>query len=330
MTYLGIETSFDETGVSIVKKNSNGNLEVVSNLLASSANLHIKTGGVIPESAAREQLNYIIPLLDKSSKIVPLDKIDALCVTTGPGLIGSLLVGVETIRTISYIKKIPLIPINHLHGHIYANYLSHNHLQIKYPAIALVVSGAHTDLIYMKNEKNLKVLGATRDDAAGEAFDKIGRLLNIDYPAGAKISKLADSGNPKKLKFPRPMLKSDDFDFSFSGLKTSVLNFTKTDEFKKAKLQDICLEVEEAIIEVLETKTIKAAKKYKVKSILVGGGVSTNSKLRERLGKYKSNFDVFYPEVKYCTDNGAMIAAAGFFSKPLSWEKVKADPQLYY
>lgn len=370
MKILGIETSCDETGISIVEQDkSTGEFNILSNTLATSLGMHAMTGGIIPENAAREQLKYIIPTLRKSladslnytlSYDVQPD-IDAIAVTYGPGLIGSLLVGVETARTLSYMWGIPIIPINHMHGHIYANFIGKNQKakiknqnEIEFPAIALVVSGGHTDLLYMKDAESFEVIGGTRDDAAGEAFDKIGRLLGLDYPAGAVISKLAESGNPKAFNFPRPMIGSPDFDFSFSGLKASVMRLVHDNgwDFSENKnqqlLSDICASAQEAIVDVISKKTIKAAVRHNAKSILLGGGVAANDKLQERLKLLAishppavasattlraglTSAKLFVPTKSLCTDNGAMIAAAGFFqNKKVSWQDVTADPELYY
>lgn len=358
MRILGIETSCDETGAAVIEGESkNKKVKLISNVLASSLPLHSKTGGIIPETAAREQIKYIIPVINEAIEQcnnLTIDNIDAIAVTVGPGLIGSLLIGVETAKTLSYIWQKPIIPVNHLFGHIYANWLiadskwqidkpcaiTHNpSAAIEFPSIALVVSGGHTDLVLMKNHKKLKWLGGTRDDAAGEAFDKIGRLLNLPYPGGPSIEKAAKTGNPKAFKFPRPLIDSDDFDFSFSGLKTAV--FRETSRYKDIKMlsgkivADISASVQEAIVDVLIYKTLKAAQKYKVKSILLGGGVAANSKLREELKlnaiRYKLNAEIFVPQKFLCTDNAAMIASAAFYNyNPVPWNKLTANPELYF
>ncbi len=350
MTILGIETSCDETGVAVLST-SNNRLILLANSLASSIALHSTTGGIIPEVAAREQLRYIIPVIkealkkglsyDLGSPTPP--PLDAIAVTYGPGLIGSLLVGVETAKTLSLVWNKELIPINHLYGHIYANWLQQQDIYL--PAIALVISGGHTDLVYLRQHNDITVIGGTRDDAAGEAFDKIGRLLNLPYPAGPAISNLAEKGNPHAIDLPRPMIKSNDFDFSFSGLKTAVLNLVKKNKWEfhdpkfvsnnKQTLYDLCASVQQAIIDVVIIKTLKAAKKYRVRSILLGGGVAANKKLKEDLQmavkENLPNTDLFIPPKEFCTDNGAMIAAAAVFT-PLrsSWRNLSVDPELYY
>lgn len=331
MTILGIETSCDETGAALVSKQNSRFPQVIKNSLASSVATHAKTGGIIPENAAREQLKYMLPVikevLDNKN---PQKEIDAIAVTYGPGLIGSLLIGVETARTLSYIWNKPLIPVNHLYGHIYANWLDKNQKdEIKFPAVALVVSGGHTDLLLMKSHNDIEILGATRDDAAGEAFDKVGRLLELPYPAGPIISDLAKKGDAKSYNLPRPMIGSKDLDFSFSGLKTAVLNEVKKSKPQGQDVYDLCASFEKAVIEVLVRKTIKAVKTHNASSIILGGGVAANEKLRDSFGDF--DIPLYVPEKKYCTDNAAMIAAAAFYrNTQASWKEVHADPQLYY
>lgn len=343
MIILAIESSCDETGVALLEKTGESPPKILSNVIASSLELHGKTGGIIPEVAAREQVRFMNPTLTQalqigldynfSSKIPP--PIDAIAVTYGPGLIGSLLVGVETAKTLSVLWNKPLIPVNHMHGHLYANWID-SKSQIIFPALVLIVSGGHTDLLLMKDHNDITVLGGTRDDAAGEAFDKIGRLLNLPYPAGATIAKLAEKGDPKSFALPRPMWGSKDYDFSFSGLKTAVLREVQTmKELDDKTIANLCASVEQAIVDVLVKKAIKAASEYKVKSILLGGGVASNEKLKEQMElnarRYQLDACLFVPQKSLCTDNGAMIAAAAFFTPPAhSWKEVNANPQLYY
>ncbi|MBI3092925.1 MAG: tRNA (adenosine(37)-N6)-threonylcarbamoyltransferase complex transferase subunit TsaD [Candidatus Levybacteria bacterium] len=356
MRILGIETSCDETGAAIVEDGT----KLISNALASSIKLHAKTGGIIPETAAREQIKYIIPVINRVIKQANIDtsKLDAIAVTVGPGLLGSLLVGVETAKTLSYVWDKPIIPVNHLIGHIYANFIEQTDYRLRttavdgrpstvditFPALGLIVSGGHTDLVLLKNHGRIKWLGGTRDDAAGEAFDKIARLLGLPYPGGPAIEKAAQRGNISRFKFPRPMIDLDDFDFSFSGLKTAVLREVKTIEqpalsraegLSNGTIADIAAAVQQAVVDVLVKKTLKAAQKYKVKSILLGGGVAANQALRDRfsleIGNLKLEIPFFFPEKWLCTDNAAMIASAAFLNyKPLEWKKITANPELYF
>lgn len=329
MRILGIETSCDETSAAIIEENSgNSKVKLSSNVIASSLPLHAKTGGVVPEVAARAQIKYIIPVIEKA-----LNKtdIDAIAVTVGPGLIGSLLVGVETAKALAFAWNKPVIPVNHLFGHIYANFIDH---EINFPFIGLIVSGGHTDLLLFKSHKNYKWLGGTRDDAAGEALDKIGRILGLAYPGGPEIEKRALMGNPRAFNFPRPMIGSEYFDFSFSGLKTAVLRETqKIKTLDDEKINNICASVQQAIISVLVKKTIRAAKIYKVPTIVLGGGVSANQALREKFEQEIKKIDskIFFPEKKFTSDNAAMIAATAFFQyKEVPLSKITANPELYF
>ena len=346
MIILGLETSCDETSAAIIENNPNKkSVKILSNIIATSLSIHAKTGGIIPETAAREQLKFIIPVIEQAlieakiinnkSSIINASSIDAIAVTYGPGLIGSLLVGVETAKTLSFVWKKPIIPVNHLFGHIYANFIGNN--SIEFPAIALIVSGGHTDLVLIKNHGDIKWLGGTRDDAAGEAFDKIGRLLGLPYPGGPAIEKYAKKGNPKAFNFPRPMVSSDNFDFSFSGLKAAVFREVQiiNNQSSIINVPDICASVQEAVIDVLVEKTLKAAQKYKAKSILLGGGVAANQKLRDELElnarRYLLDAKIFCPPKNLCTDNAAMIASAAFYNnKEMPWQKIMADPELYF
>lgn len=343
MIILGIETSCDETSAAVIKADKNSKkVELLSNVISSSLSLHAKTGGIIPEVAAREQVKYIIPVIEKSLDVLknPKEDIDAIAVTIGPGLIGSLLVGVETARTIAYVWKKPLIPVNHLFGHIYANFVSENpkskESDIEFPAVALIVSGGHTDLVLIKKHKDIKWLGGTRDDAAGEAFDKIGRVLNLPYPGGPQIEKMAQGVQKDIYKFPRPMIESNDFDFSFSGLKTAVLREIQTiKQLNNETIANISYSLQEAIFDVLITKTLNAAKNFGAKSILLGGGVAANQTLRKEfeseIRNQKSEIKFFIPDKKLCTDNAAMIATAGFFNyREVDWRKITANPELYF
>ncbi len=347
MKILGIETSCDETAGAIIEDGR----KILSNVLASSKVIHEKTGGVIPEVAAREQVRCMIPVLSETME--PFDKlrisnaimkeIDTVAVTVGPGLIGSLLVGVETAKTIAFVTKKPIIPVNHIFAHIYANFLDVVK-EPKFPAIALVVSGGHTELFYMQDQKSLKWLGGTLDDAAGEAFDKTARLLGLGgYPGGPVIATAATkfqiSNSKIQIKLPRPMINSGDLNFSFSGLKTAVIRevniLKEMKQLNDNTIQQISFEIQESITDVLVKKTLDAAKKYKVKSILLGGGVAANERLtdkfkfeiRSRLNRDEISLHI--PPAKLCTDNAAYIASCAYFHyKPIPWSNIQAKPDL--
>jgi N6-L-threonylcarbamoyladenine synthase len=339
MVILGIETSCDETSAAIIETHGKNNkVKLLSNIISSSLPLHAKTGGIIPEIAAREQVKFIIPVIEKAVEVLKnINEIDAIAVTVGPGLIGSLLVGVETAKTISYVLKKPIIPVNHLFGHIYANWIkTDTDEKIEFPTIALIVSGGHTDLLLIERHGKTKWLGGTRDDAAGEAFDKTGRLLNLPYPGGAEIEKMAKGIIKDIYNFPRPLIDSNDLDFSFSGLKTAVLReVQKTEKIDGKTIKNISYALQEAIFDILTNKTLKAVVKYNAKSIVLGGGVAANNELRQRfeleIRNLKLEIPLFVPEKRLCTDNAAMIAAAGFYNyKEMPWNKVTANPELYF
>ncbi len=333
---LGIETSCDETATAVLLNNGKS-ITLLSNIVASSADLQSKYGGIIPEQAAREQVKSIIPVITEAlekAKIQPED-LDAIAVTQGPGLIGSLLVGVETAKTLSLIWNKPLIPINHLIGHFYANWITTGPTKIPtFPCLGLLVSGGHSDLVLFQSHGKFKYLGGTRDDASGECFDKCARLLGLPYPGGPQISKLAKDGNPKAFKLPRPLWDSDDLDFSFSGLKTAVSNLIKTlDLSNQQTLKDLCASIEQAIIDSLIKKVIKAIQTYPVEQVIVAGGVAANPKLTIELKRQTEGMNpkifIHIPPPNLCTDNGAMIAAAAFFEKETkNPEKLEANPNL--
>ncbi len=348
MIILGIETSCDETSAAIVE---NGR-QVLSVATASSQELHQKTGGIVPESAAREQLSCMIPVLEEAlvqfqPKTKPqkaLKKIDALAVTYGPGLIGSLLVGVETAKTLSLVTNKPLVPVNHLEAHIFANWLEKNPNQFpQAPALALIASGGHTELVLVnKKSKDYQftLLGQTRDDASGECFDKCARVLGLGYPGGPAIAQSAQSA-PEELvdnppfNLPRPMIDQKNHDFSFSGLKTAVINrirkLEKKGKLNRAMKNFLAWEIQEAITDCLVGKTAQAAQKYPIKSLLLGGGVTANQALREKFQKEanKLNIDLFIPEIRFCTDNATIVAAAGFFNyRPVPWSKITPQSSL--
>lgn len=334
MIILGIESSCDETAISLLRGNKN-KVNILSNTIASQIKIHQKYGGVVPEVAARQHVTSIIPTLDTSllqAKIKPKD-IDAIAVTSGPGLVTSLRVGVQTAKSLSLAWSKKLIKINHIEGHIYANWF--NNPEIPMPALCLVVSGGHTEIILVTKHGQYKLIGQTRDDAAGEAFDKVAKLLGIGYPGGPVIQELAAKGDPNFFEFPRPMLDQNNYDFSFSGLKTSVLYFIKKKfNNKKLPLSDICASFQQAVIDVLTYKTISAAKELNVKSILLAGGVAANKPLRQNLKKYIKNqlptVKYFIPPLDLCTDNASMIAIAGYFhaleKDYTDWRKLDANP----
>lgn len=314
MIILGIETSCDETSAAILQKEGDG-VTILSNIIASSADLQVKYGGIVPEQAAREQVKAIVPVLEEalSQAKITHSEIDAIAVTQGPGLIGSLLVGVETAKVLAIIWNKPLIPVNHLIGHFYANWIDNGNQIPAFPCIGLLVSGGHSDIVIFKDHGVYDYLGGTRDDAAGECFDKCARLLGYEYPGGPKISKLAEEGDPTKFNLPRPLYTSDDYDFSFSGLKTAFSNLLASIDMESSKVNDLCASVEQAIIDSLIHKVIRAAKQHSINQIIVAGGVAANKKLITQLTQQFSG-KVLSPPPILCTDNAAMIASAAFYS----------------
>lgn len=330
-TILGIETSCDETAAAILQQ-KNDRIQILSNIIASSASLQAKFGGVIPEYAAREQIKSIIPVIKQVilDSLLTINQIDAISVTYGPGLIGSLLVGVETAKVLSVIWNKPLIPINHLLGHFYANWIDHSTRSLPmFPFIGLLISGGHTDLLLFTDHNKYKYLGGTRDDASGECFDKCARLLGLSgIQGGAEIAKLAQKGNPNIYKLPRPMINSNDFDFSFSGLKTSVSNIVSPLTINHKLKADLAASIQQSIVEVLIKKAVKATQIYNIDQIVISGGVAANLSLKQSLSKSFSG-KLFIPPPSLCTDNGAMVAAAGFFTKPISNPlKLTTNPSL--
>jgi len=324
MTILGIETSCDETAAALVVDGRT----VLSNVCATSQPLHQKTGGIVPEVAAREQIKCILPVVAEALGDYQPSDVDALAVTVTPGLIGSLLVGVAAARTLAWLWEKPLVPVDHLMAHLYSAWLER---EPEFPLVALVVSGGHTELYLMSGHDQLRRLGGTRDDAAGEAFDKVARILGLGYPGGPEIARLAGEVSSTKdqvpkIKLPRPLINSDDLDFSFSGLKTAVVREVKmaggmTDGLRS----QIATEFQEAATDVLVAKTLKAARQFGVKSTIIGGGVAVNQRLREKFQKSAGKLEVLFPRPRYCTDNAAMVAAAAFWRyHPVAWEEVRA------
>ena len=379
MRILAIETSCDETACAVVEDGT----KIVSSVVASSTKMHEKYGGIVPEVAAREQLKCIIPVitealsgsgLEKRKGKTPLDTIDAIAVTIGPGLIGSLLVGVETAKTLAFVTGKPIIPVNHVLAHMYANFVDSSFVipglirnpssfstgsrlggrddkkKIQFPAISLVVSGGHTELYLMKSTKDLTWLGGTLDDAAGECFDKTARLLGFGSQGGVAIQEAARSYHVSDIAYhpqlPRPMIHDDSLNFSFSGLKTAVMREWKKCSFPvipaqagsrtkknsgspiKSKMTNMfAYEIQEAITDVLVTKTIRAAKQYHAKSILLSGGVAANLRLREKFNIHHSTFNIHAPDGALCTDNAVMIASYAFFrGTPTDWHNITAVP----
>jgi len=316
MNILGIETSCDETAAALVR---DGRV-VVRSAVASQLSVHKPFRGVVPELASRahvERINEVIEEAIGKSKV----PIDAVAVTSGPGLIGCLLVGAITARTWGWVRNVPVIGVNHLEGHLFAGLVEHSLL--KPPFLGLIVSGGHTELVIFKGYGRYQKLGATRDDAAGEAFDKVANMLGLPFPGGPSIDRLARKGNPKAIPFPRAWMQGTS-DFSFSGLKTSVLNYLhahpgtvpkRKGTVPSRKIADIAASFQEAVVDVLVKKTLMAAHAHGLKHIVVGGGVAANSRLREQFEKAgrEAKVKVYLPDLVFCTDNAAMIAAAGFF-----------------
>ncbi|NOY77352.1 MAG: tRNA (adenosine(37)-N6)-threonylcarbamoyltransferase complex transferase subunit TsaD [Calditrichaeota bacterium] len=312
MKVLGIETSCDETAAAVLV---DGKLE--SSIILSQLDVHRAFGGVVPELASRAHIQAILPIIQKALDEASLKKtdIDALAVTYGPGLIGSLLVGLNVAKGIAAALGKPLVGVNHIEGHIFANALEHPRL--KPPFLVLVVSGGHTQLVDVKNWGKYAIMGKTIDDAAGEAFDKVAKLLGLDYPGGPEIDRLAKNGNPDFVKFPRAWMGSRNLNFSFSGLKTAVLTYLESqkDEFVRDHLADIVASFQQAVVDVLVEKSRKALVLLKHQRVALAGGVARNSALRAafvEMGK-KSGVEVFLPGPEFCTDNAAMIAKAGQF-----------------
>ncbi len=365
MLILGIETSCDETAASLLEvagSKLQPKIKVLSNTISSQVKIHARYGGVVPEVAARKHIEVIIPIIKKSLQSTKqrLQSLDAIAVTYGPGLVTSLRVGVDTAKTLAYALKKPLIPVNHIEGHIYSNWLKpmkkpmvNSALEVQklkasninFPALVLVVSGGHTELVLMRNHGNYEIIGKTLDDAVGEAFDKVAKMIGLNYPGGPAVSALADKFNARDLRLniqlPRPMINSPDFNFSFAGLKTAVL-YRVRELAGQYALKDlagpVAYEFQKAAIETLVSKTIKAAKKLNIKTIMLAGGVSANHKLRVELEKAVNDLagiSYIQPNLEYTTDNAAMIAVAGHFNyikNPSKykdgWKKIKVDPNL--
>ena len=311
---LAIESSCDETSAAVVV---NGR-EVLSNVIASQIDTHKKYGGVVPEVASRMHIEAISGVVEEALEEanITLDKIDAIGVTYGPGLVGALLVGLQFAKGLSFATKKPLIGVNHIEGHICANYIQHK--ELKPPFVSLVVSGGHTFIVHVKNYGEYEVIGQTRDDAAGEAYDKVARALGLGYPGGPKIDKLAKEGNPRAIVFPKANFHEETLDFSFSGVKSAVLNYLNKCKMQNIEVNkaDVAASFQYAVIDVLKENVLSTCKKRNVKTIAIAGGVASNSSLRETLIKEasKRGIEVFFPAPILCTDNAAMIGSAAYFN----------------
>ena len=316
---LAIESSCDETSMSIVK---NGDTEICT-MTVTQIDIHKKFGGVVPEIASRSHIESITIVLDEllTKANITIDDIDFIGVTYGPGLIGSLLIGVECAKTISFITKKPLVPVHHIAGHIYANNLNK---RLEFPLIALVVSGGHTDLVYMDKDYSFKRIGSTLDDAIGEAYDKVAKILGLDYPGGPKVDKLAHLGEDT-YNLPYP-LDDNSYNFSFSGIKSAVVNLVHNEKQRgnDIRIEDVCTTFQNRVVHIITKKTKKAIEEYKVKNLIIAGGVAANSGLRDSLTEMakleKINFSM--PELRLCTDNAAMIGAAAYYAYKL---KITSD-----
>lgn len=310
MKILAVETSCDETSVAVVENGKN----VLSNIISSQINIHKEYGGVVPEIASRHHIENILPVFEEAMEEAKceLKDIDYIAVTNTPGLIGSLLVGLMFAKSLSYANNIPLIPINHIEGHIFSNFIEND---VELPAVSLIVSGGHTDLYYIssKNEEiKIELMGETLDDAVGEVYDKIARILELPYPGGPEIERISKSGK-KTLKIKKPDIKG--YDFSFSGIKTYITNYVNNEKMKGNKFnkEDVAKSFQEIVVEVLYDKVLKAVSEKKVNTVLVAGGVSANKGLRRKFEKFPENVKIHFPKTEYCTDNGAMIGAAAYY-----------------
>ncbi|MCE5194630.1 MAG: tRNA (adenosine(37)-N6)-threonylcarbamoyltransferase complex transferase subunit TsaD [Nitrospiraceae bacterium] len=308
MLILGIDTSCDDTSAAVVEDG----VKIISNIVSSQTDIHSKYGGIVPELASRRHIEMIWPVVDEALKtaVIKLEDISAIAVCNGPGLIGSLLVGCSFAKAVSFSKNIPLVAVNHIEGHIFSCFLEKS--KPEFPFISLIVSGGHTSLYRVDGFGKYKELGRTRDDAAGEAFDKVSKLLGLGYPGGPVIDRLAEKGDPKSINFTRPYLP-ETLDFSFSGLKTAVLLHLKKNESKLFK-EDISASFQACIIDVLIRKTERTILNQKVQSVTLSGGVAANKELRKRMKEMGNDrgIKMFIPSVNLCTDNAAMIAGAGF------------------
>lgn len=310
---LAIESSCDETAAAVVK---NGR-EVLSNVISSQIALHTLYGGVVPEIASRKHIEKINQVIDEAltEAKVDFDTIDAIAVTYGPGLVGALLVGVSAAKALAFALKKPLIGVHHIEGHISANFIENKELEP--PFICLVVSGGHSHLVKVKDYGEYEILGRTRDDAAGEAFDKVARAIGLGYPGGPKIDKVSREGNPEAIHFPRAKVGESEYDFSFSGLKSAVLNYLNSCQMKGEEINqaDVAASFQKAVVDVLVDHSLNAVKKYEFDTFAIAGGVASNSHLREALEEAcaKNGIQFYHPSPIYCTDNAAMIGVAAYY-----------------
>lgn len=318
---MAIESSCDETSVAVLA----GGRTVLSNVISSQIDIHTAFGGVVPEIASRHHLENMNTVVEQSLQEagVTLDQIDLLAVTYGPGLVGALLMGVATAKAIAFAKDIPLVGVNHMHGHVSANFIQYPDLEP--PFMSLIVSGGHTNIVEMTDYGKCCVLGGTRDDAVGEAYDKVARVIGLGYPGGPKIDRAAKEGNPEAIHFKRVFLEKGSLDFSFSGLKTAVLNYLNTERQagRQISVPDVAASFQSAVIEVIVKKAIEAATDRKQEKLVLAGGVAANSKLRQDLQKEcdKHGIRLYVPDPVLCTDNAAMIACAAYYK----YQKQGAD-----
>lgn len=308
MIILAVESSCDESSVALVEDGK----KVLSHIILSQIDIHAVYGGVVPEIASRNHVVHMTRVFEQAlndAKLTPKD-IDLVAVTKGPGLIGSLLVGINAATTFAFAHSIPLIGVNHLHGHIYAANIDN---EIKFPALALLVSGGHTELIYMKNHMDFKLLGTTLDDAVGEAYDKVARTLGLSYPGGPIVDKLAQEGKDT-YNLPRPFLDKEAYNFSFSGLKSAVINLVHNaaQRDEEIRINDMCASFQASVLDVIIEKTKHASESFDIKQIIISGGVAANKGLRNRIFKEIPNKEIIIPKMEYCTDNAAMIGAAAY------------------
>jgi N6-L-threonylcarbamoyladenine synthase len=315
MRVLAIETSCDDTGAAVV---SNGR-KILSNIVSSQVSIHQKYGGVVPELASRRHIECIVPIVTEALETakMTLKEIDGIAVTHGPGLVGSLLVGLSFAKSLSFVTGLPFVGVNHIEAHLSAIFLDKN--PPKFPFVGLVVSGGHTSLFRVDGFGRYKRLGQTRDDAAGEAFDKVGKLLGLGYPGGPIIDELSKTGDPKAVRFPRASLGKDSSDFSFSGLKTAVVNYVKArpespEGYSKDLIRDIVSSFQEAVVDILVKKTLHAAQNQGLKRVVLSGGVAANCRLREKMEEEASQHKVklYLPSPSFCTDNAAMVGVVGY------------------